>query len=101
MMGMPFKSAKLIGYNKGSKKYEAVWTYTLGTGMMMMNGTSDDDGKTIKYTASFDNEVGAKETLNATSRFLDDDHFTVVLDCGKTPDGSPGPTMEATYTRTK
>jgi hypothetical protein len=101
MMGTPFKSAKLMGFNNGSKKYEAVWTYTLGTNMMTMTGTSDDGGKTIKCGASFDNELGVKETLNVTYKLIDDDHFTIVLDGGQMPDGSPGPTMEMTYTRKK
>jgi hypothetical protein len=100
-MGMAFTSAKLMGYNVGSKKYEAVWTYTLGTNMMMMTGTSDDDGKTIKFIASFDNEIGVKETFNITYKIADDDHFTIVFDGGKMPDGSPGPTMETTHTRKK
>jgi hypothetical protein len=99
MMGMPFRSAKLLGYNNGSKKYEAVWLYTLGTNMMTMTGTSDDDGKTVKCNASFDNEMGVKETLNVTYKFIDDDHFTTILDGGKMPDGSPGPVMEMAYTR--
>ena len=100
-MGMPFTSAKLMGYNNGSKKYEAVWTYTLGTNMMTMTGTSEDEGKTIKCSASFENEMGAKETFNITYKIADDDHFTVVFDGGKMPDGSPGPTMETSYTRKK
>ncbi len=101
MMGMPFKGGKLLGYNNGSKKYEAVWVYTLGTGMLTMNGASEDGGKTIKFTATFDNEIGVKETMNVTYKFADDDHFTVVLDGGKMPDGSPGPVMNAEYTRKK
>jgi hypothetical protein len=100
-MGMPFTSAKLMGYNNGSKKYEAVWTYTLGTNMMTMTGTSDDEGKTIKCNATFENEIGVKETFNITYKIADDDHFTVVFDGGKMPDGSPGPTMETSYTRKK
>ncbi len=101
MMGMPFQGGKLLGYNNGSKKYEGVWMYTLGTGMLLLSGTSDDDGKTVRCTASFDNEVGIRETMNVTYKFTDNDHFSVLLEGGKMPDGSPGPVMEATYTRVK
>ena len=66
-----------------------------------MTGASEDEGKTIKFTASFENEIGVKETFNITYRMADDDHFSIVLDGGKMPDGSPGPTMETTYTRKK
>lgn len=101
MHGMPFKSAKIMGFNNGSKKYEAVWTYTMGTNMMVMTGTSPDEGKTINCTATFDNEVGVKETLKVTYRMVDDDHFNVVLEAGKMPDGTPGPVMEMAYERKK
>lgn len=101
MMGMPMKSSKLIGHNNGSNKYEAVWVYSMGTGMMTMTGSSPDEGKTIKFTAAFDNEVGIKETMNITYTFADADHFTVSLEAGKMPDGSPGPVMETKYTRKK
>ena len=101
MHGMPFSSAKLMGYNNGSKKYEGVWTYTMGTGMMLLNGTSDDEGKTVKCNATWDNEIGVKETMTITYKFADDDHFTVSMDAGKMPDGSAGPVMEIVYTRKK
>jgi hypothetical protein len=101
MMGMPFTSTKLLGYNNGSKKYEGVWRYTLGTGIMTLSGTSDDGGKTIKCDASFDNEIGVRETITITYKFLDDDHFTVQMAAGKMPDGTPGPVMEVSYTRKK
>jgi hypothetical protein len=101
MLGMPFNGARLLGYNNGSRKYEGVWTYTLGTGMMFLNGTSTDDGRTIKCSAAFDNEIGIKETMDIIYRFTDDDHFMVVLEAGKMPDGSPGPRMETTYSRKK
>ncbi|MCH8808058.1 MAG: DUF1579 domain-containing protein [Planctomycetes bacterium] len=101
MMGMPLQSARLVGYNNGSKKYEAVWTYTLGTSMMIMTGTSDDDGKTIKFDAVWDNEIGLRETIKIIYTFVDDDHFTITMGEGKMPDGSAGPEMEITYTRKK
>ncbi|MBI1826995.1 MAG: DUF1579 family protein [Planctomycetes bacterium] len=101
MMGMPFEGGKLVGFNRGSKKYEAVWAYTMGTGILTMNGASDDGGKTIKFSAAFDNEVGAHETFNVTYTFTDDDHFTVKMDGGKMPDGSAAPTLDVKYSRKK
>lgn len=101
MMGMPFRSTHVLGFNNGSKKYEGMWAYSMGTGLMILSGTSPDDGKTIKCDASFDNEVGVRETMTVTYAIADDDHFTVSLGGGKMPDGSPGPTMEMAYTRKK
>jgi hypothetical protein len=101
MMGEPFQSAKLLGYNNGSKKYEAVWTYTMGTGMMTMTGASDDGGKTIKFDAVWDNEIGVREKITVKYTFADDDHFVIWMGGGEMPDGSPGTEMELTYTRKK
>lgn len=101
MHGMEFSSAKLLGYNNGSKKYEGIWTYTMGTAIMSLNGTSDDDGKTVKCTATWDNEIGVKESMTITYRFTDDDHFSIAMDAGKMPDGSAGPVLELAYTRKK
>lgn len=100
-MGMPASHFKMWGYNNGSKKYEAVWAWTLGTGMLYMNGESKDDGKTIEWKAWFDNESGVREELKATTTHTDADHFSVKLYGGKMPDGSPGPVMTANYTRKK
>jgi len=101
MMGMPVQSAKLIGYNNGSKKYESVWTYTLGTNMMTMTGASKDAGKTIRFDAAWDNESGVREKIKITYAFADANHFTVTMGGGEMPDGSEGPEMVTTYTRKK
>jgi len=47
------------------------------------------------------NEAGGVIDDLIVYKFADDDHFTVVLDGGKMPDGSPGPVMNAEYTRKK
>ena len=103
MMGQPYKGMRLTGYNSGSQKYEAVWTYTMSTGMMMMTGESKDSGKTIEWSASFDNEMGMKETGKITTTEIDDDHFTVTMKFSEP--GLDGKTMEMAmetkYTRKK
>jgi uncharacterized protein DUF1579 len=98
-MGQPMKSLRILGYNNASKRYEAVWTYTMSTAMMTLGGESPDGGKTIKLTGTFD-DVGAKRNLDVVIRLMDDSHFEVSL-VGKMPDGSPGPTMVTTYARKK
>jgi hypothetical protein len=99
MMGRPFTSYKLLGYNNGSNKYEGVWTYTMGTNMMMLSGTSEDGGSTITCEATFDNEMGVRETATITYEITDRDHFTVKMGATRMPDGSAGPEMEIAYTR--
>jgi hypothetical protein len=99
MMGIPVQEMRLTGYNNATKRYEGLWAYTMATGMMTLNGSSKDDGKTIDWEASFTDARG-KQTMQAVTRFVDDDHFVIEL-IAKMPDGSPGPHFETTYTRKK
>ena len=99
MMGQPVRASHLWGYNNGSKKFESVWAYTMSTGLMTMTGETKDDGRTIQWTAQFDNESGIRETLTVTHTFVSENEFSVELVGGKMPDGSDGPRMKTTYKR--
>lgn len=98
--GQQMKSFRMVGYNNASKRYEAIWTYTMSTSIMTLNGTSKDGGKTITLAGSFDDQGGVKQNLDVVMRQTDGDHLVVELS-GKTPDGKPGPLLETTYTRKK
>jgi Protein of unknown function (DUF1579) len=101
MMGFPVEHSRLWGYNNGSKKYQAVWLYTMSTGFLQMEGTSDNDGKSIQWKGHFDNESGIREDITAVTTFVDDDHFEMELSAGEMPDGSAGPKMKSAYARMK
>jgi hypothetical protein len=101
MMGMPMESFKVWGYNNGSHKYEATWTWTMSTSLLHMTGESKDGGKTIDWQAWFEGAGGKREEFKCQHAFTDDDHFTVKMYGGKMPDGTPGPTMTSVYTRKK
>jgi hypothetical protein len=100
MMGQKFTTFKVYGYNAGAKKYEGMWAYTGNTSMMNLSGTSDDGGKTIKFTGTFEQSPGQKVNFQITMKRIDDDHFTVEM-ASKNPDGTPGPTMMSSYSRKK
>jgi hypothetical protein len=100
LVGMPTKGISYYGYNNGSGKYEAIWTYTMSTAIMTLSGTSADGGKTVNYTAAYDDATGARQTLYVTTTQMDDDRFTVGLSA-KNPDGTKGATVETTYVRRK
>lgn len=96
--GQPSKSFKMLGYNNASKRYEGIWTYTMSTAIMTLNGASADGGRTVSFNASWDDEAGAKRNLQIVMRQIDDDHFVVEL-TDKSPDGKPGPVLMTTYSR--
>jgi len=99
MMGQKYASHKMYGFNNMSKKYEGVWMWTGGTGMMNMTGTSSDGGKTIVFNSTVD-QGGPKMTFTITMKRLDDNRFTVEM-ATKGDDGTPGSSMMTTYTRKK
>src|SRR6266849_6742120 len=65
-MGQPSSGMRLWGYNNGTKQYEAMWMYTGSTAMLMLKGTSSDDGKTVGYTGAV--EDAQKVTLRVEAR---------------------------------
>lgn len=99
-MGQETKGTRLWGYDNATKEFVSVWAYTGSTGLMNLTGTSKDDGKTVNFVASFNDESGAKQVFEATVRHIDDDHFVVGL-YAKNPDGSRGPAFETTFNRKK
>jgi hypothetical protein len=98
LLGQPIKNFRMLGYNNASKRYEGIWTYTMSTSIMSINGTSKDGGKTITFEGSLDDQSGVKQKLDIVMRQTGDDQFVVELS-GKTP-GSPV-RVTTTYTRKK
>jgi hypothetical protein len=95
--GEPYAGTRIYGYNKGSKEYEATWIYNGSTAILVLNGASDDDGKTVRYSAAFIGPDGKPQTLHVTLIQQDEDHFLVRL----MGSGDSAPVLEATYTRKK
>jgi hypothetical protein len=99
-MGAPFRTLKLMGYDSSNKQFQATWAWTNNTNMLILTGTSSDEGKTVNYTTSYESPEEGKMTLNVSVRHVDDDHFVVTMK-SLMPDGSEGAVMETTYTRKK
>ena len=97
--GAPYAGLRLYGYNNGSKQYEAIWIYNGSTAFLVLDGTSDDDGKTVRYSGAFLGPGGSRQTLRVTITQQDADHFVVRL-LGEGP-GDATSTLETTYTRVK
>jgi hypothetical protein len=99
-LGQQTKGTRIWGYDNSTKQYESAWMYTGSTGIMKLTGTSNDGGKTVNFVAVFNDDNGVKQTFDAGTRQIDDDHFVVSL-YARGPDGSRGPTFDTTYTRKK
>jgi hypothetical protein len=97
--GVPYSGLRLYGYNNGSKQYEAIWIYNGSTAFLVLDGSSDNDGKTVRYSGAFLGPSGARQTLRVTVTQQDPDHFVVRL-LGEGP-GNATSTLETTYSRAK
>jgi hypothetical protein len=95
--GQPTAGERIYGYNNGSKQYEAAWIYDGSTAILVLNGTSDDNGKTVRYTGAFLGPEGKAQTLHVTVRQTDEDHFMVRMIGEGTLETAP--VVETTYTR--
>jgi hypothetical protein len=100
VFGRPVLGLRLWGYNNVTKQYEAVWTYTMSTAILMLTGTSTDSGKTIEYTSTSGTPGGNDAPLHARVRQMSDDQFVVTL-WSAGPDGKEAAFQETTYTRKK
>lgn len=98
-LGARYSGLRLYGYNNGSKQYEAIWIYNGSTAFLVLDGTSDDNGKTVRYSGAFLGPGGERQTLRVSISQQDDDHFTVKL-LGEAPGGAMS-TLETVYARTK
>src|SRR5215475_11239908 len=52
MMGQPFTGIGVHGYDHVSQKYVTTWIDSMGTGIVVMDGTASPDGKAITLTGS-------------------------------------------------
>ncbi|HKF52556.1 MAG TPA: DUF1579 family protein [Candidatus Acidoferrales bacterium] len=98
-LGQPYSGLRLYGYNNGSKQYEAMWIYNGSTAFLVLDGSSDDNGKTVRYTGAFLGPGGGRQILRVTITQQDADHFVVKL-LGEGPNNAMS-TLETTYTRVK
>lgn len=79
MMGMPYEGYGMSGYDNYNKVYWTTWTDNMTTGMMYMEGTSTDGGKTVVYTGTMDEPVMdvKDKPIRMVSKWIDDDHHVL------------------------
>lgn len=97
--GAPYSGLRLYGYNNGSKQYEAIWIYNGSTAFLVLDGNTEDNGKTVRYSGAFFGSNGMRQTLRVTITQQDADHFVVRL-LGRGP-GDTTSTLETAYARVK
>lgn len=100
VFGRPVSGMRLFGYNDATHEYEAAWTYTMSTAILMVKGTSNDGGKVVDYSGESAAGDGRSFTLHVRVRQVDNDQIVMTLSMTGA-DGKPNTFQETTYIRKK
>ncbi len=99
VFGRPVEGIRILGYDDSSKRYEMISMYTMSTAITKFTGTSDDEGRTVEYSA-MSSEPKREVPLQALIRQVNNNEFVVTLST-RGPNGKFAPFQETTYTRVK
>lgn len=98
--GEPFEGLGLTGYDNFTKEYFCTWMDNMGTGIMVLRGTCDAEGKVFKFEGTSPDPItGQKEKkYREVSTIVDKDSRTFEM-YTTAPDGKEFKCMELRYTR--
>ncbi len=99
MQDIDFKGMGIDGYDNAKQKFVSSWIDSMGTGIMMAEGTYDAAAKTFTYHADYDMAPGVKTKIRETVKVTDKDHH--VMEWFEDRAGKEVKTMEISYTRRK
>jgi len=97
MKEMTFKGQGIDGYDNVKKKFVGSWVDSMGTGIMMSEGTYDPASKTFTYNTEVEMAPGMKQKVREVIKLTDKDHH--VFEWYEDRNGQDTKTMEIAYTR--
>ena len=98
MQGQPFTGHGMTGYDNVTGKYWSSWNDSMSTGMMVSEGTCDDQGA-CSFTGSWHDPVSKQEVSSRMTSRWTSPTVEVFEMYGPGPDGEEHKMMEMTYTR--
>jgi hypothetical protein len=100
VFGKPVTGTRLFGYNTATGEYEAAFTNTSSSAILMLKGTSKDGGKVVDYSGESATTNGNRFTLNVRVRQVDEDKIVMTFSMTGA-DGKSNTFQETTYLRKK
>ena len=94
-----YKGMELDGYDNMKGKFFSTWIDSMGTGMLMSEGSYDPASKTFTYRSEEEMMPGKKTKMRAAVKVIDKDHH--VFEWYEDQGGKERKAMEITYTRQK
>jgi hypothetical protein len=98
MYGQPFTGHGMTGYDNVSEKWWSTWNDSMSTGLMVSDGTCDDEGACIFRGSWNDPVTRGKVSARMETRWTNPDTEVFAM-YGPGPDGKEYKMMEMTYTR--
>jgi len=98
MMGHPYSGMGISGYDNLRKRYVSTWMDTMGTGVFVMEGTGNADGKTITLKGHHAELGGGQMSHRAVWKLVDTNTQTFET-YGTHGHGKEMKMMEITYPR--
>jgi hypothetical protein len=99
MMGTPYTGHGMMGFDNVTGKYWSTWNDSMSTGILVTEGTCDDQGKTCTFTGSWNDAIKkAPVKARMTTRWTSP--TTEIFELyGPGKDGKEFKMMEITYTK--
>jgi hypothetical protein len=99
MMGTPYTGHGMMGFDNVTGKYWSTWNDSMSTGILVTEGTCDDQGKTCTFTGTWNDAIKkAPVKARMTTRWTSP--TTEIFELyGPGKDGKEFKMMEITYTK--
>lgn len=98
MMGTPFNGIGFMGYDNHTGKYVSTWMDSMGTAILLFEGTASEDGRTITQEAHYDDPIQGPMVYRAVTKLVDDNTFEFEM-YGTDKTGKEEKMMEIAYIR--
>ena len=99
MQKMQFQGMAIEAYDNVKQKFTSSWIDSMGTGIMMSEGTYDPSSKSLTFTSEMEPVPGMKTKVREVITVEDKDHHK--LEWYENRGGTEVKTMEINYTRKK
>ena len=100
MKEVDFTGQGMEGYDNAKKKFVGTWMDSMGTGIVMSEGTYDPASKTFTYTSEYEMAPGMKQNIRETLKVPDTNHMTMEWYENRPGQGEVK-TMQIDYTKKK
>lgn len=97
--GEPFEGIGVDGYDVYRQKHVSTWIDSMGTMLLMFEGTCSEGGKVVDMKATFEDAATKKPSYMRWVSREKDDNTMVMESFSPGPDGKEMKNMEIVYTR--